>query len=306
MKSMTGYGLGRMSDDKYCVTVELSSVNRKSLDVSVSLAKEWAGLERAVADGVRNVISRGSVRVVVDIAKREKTEEIDIDVPLVHRMLDKLGDIARSRGIRSQMDYETLLRVVLLNREDSTLSRKQDVESMSVLVKVSLDQAVSAFVAMRGKEGSALETDLLERNEKLLDLVFTIRTRSKGTVEAYRDVLLARLKQLGLTLDLGDERLLKELAFYADRIDTAEELTRLESHLSQFRATVITARTIDEPVGRKLEFLIQEINREFNTIGSKANNVEVTRAVLDAKNDVERQREQVQNVEGLPPTSGSE
>jgi len=294
---MTGYGRGQMSDDKYDVTVELSSVNRKSLDVAVSLPKEWTGLERAVSEGVRNVLSRGSVRVVVDISPKARDETFEIDEALVHRTLDKLGDIARSRGIRAQVDYETLFRVVMLNKEDTSLSKKRDAESVSALVKVSMDQAVAAFVAMRGKEGAALETDLLEHNEKLLDLVFSIRTRAKGTAEAYRDALLARLKQLGLDIDFGDERLLKELAFFADKVDVTEELTRLESHLSQFRATIIAARTGEDPVGRKLEFLIQEINREFNTIGSKANNVEVTRAVLDAKNEVERQREQVQNVE---------
>jgi uncharacterized protein (TIGR00255 family) len=297
MKSMTGYGRGQMSGDKYDVTVELSSVNRKSLDVSVSLTKEWSGLERMVSEKIRNVLSRGSVRANVEILKKEVEGELEIDEALVHRTLDKLGDIARARGIRTQMDYETLLRVVMLNREDSSVSRKQDVEVVSALVNVSLDQAVAAFVAMRGKEGGALEKDLLERNERLLDLVYAIRTQSKGTVESYRDALLQRLKQLGVDLDLNDERLLKELALFADKADTTEELTRLESHLSQFRSTVIAARSSDEPVGRKLEFLIQEINREFNTIGSKANNVEVTRSVLDAKNEVERQREQVQNVE---------
>jgi uncharacterized protein (TIGR00255 family) len=297
MKSMTGYGRGQMSDERYDVTVELSSVNRKTLDVAVSLPREWSGLERAVSENVRNVLSRGSVRVNVDIVRKTGEEDLDVDEVLVHRTLDKLGDIARARGIRTQMDYETLLRVVLLNKEDSSVSRRQDTESVSGLVKVSLDQAVAAFVAMRGKEGVALEKDLLERNERLLDLVFSIRTRAKGTVETYRDALLARLKQLGLELDLSDERLLRELAFFADKIDIAEELTRLESHLSQFRQTVVAARSGDEPVGRKLEFLIQEINREFNTIGSKACNVEITRYVLDAKNEVERQREQVQNVE---------
>jgi uncharacterized protein (TIGR00255 family) len=170
-------------------------------------------------------------------------------------------------------------------------------ELVSPLAFAALDQAVAAFVAMRAKEGGALEKDLLARNEVLLDLVFAIRKQAQGTVEAYRDALLQRLKQLNLALDLSDERLLKELALFADRADITEEMTRLESHLAQFKSTVVVARSSEEPVGRKLEFLIQEINREFNTIGSKANNIEITRSVLDAKNEVERLREQVQNVE---------
>jgi uncharacterized protein (TIGR00255 family) len=297
MKSMTGYGRGQASDENYDVTVELSSVNRKALDVSVALPREWAGLERMISERVRGELSRGAVRVGVEIETKQSAGELVVDDAQVHRTLDRLGELARARGIRTQqMDYETLLRVVLLHREEGG-SQKKGTEAVTALVQGALEQAVVAFVAMRAKEGAALDRDLQDRNERLLDIVFAVRKQAQGASINYRDLLLQRLKQLGLNLDLNDERLLKELAFFADRVDVTEELTRLESHLEQFKSTLIAARSSGEPVGRKLEFLIQEINREFNTIGSKANNVEITRSVLDAKNEVERQREQVQNLE---------
>jgi uncharacterized protein (TIGR00255 family) len=296
MKSMTGYGRGQSSGDSYDVSVEVSSVNRKALDVIVALPKEWSMLERPVSERVRSALARGAVRVSVQIDRRGTAGELAVDEAAVHKTLDKLGELARSRGIRSSMDYETLLRVILMQRDAASTGTK-DEEAVSALVMTALDDAVKAFVAMREKEGAALATDLLSRNTNLAGLVEIIRSNAKGTVATYRDALLARLKSLGLELNLDDERLLKELAFFADRVDVAEEITRLGSHLAQFRSTIEVAWSVDEPVGRKLEFLIQEINREFNTIGSKANNIEITRAVLDAKNEVERLREQVLNLE---------
>ena len=295
MKSMTGYGRGQASGSGFEVLVEVASVNRKSLDISIALPKEWSTLERPLIERLRASLSRGAVRVSVQIERSQENAGLDVNDVVVHKTLDKLGEIARSRGVRSQMDYETILRVVMLHSDQGSSAKSG--EAVSPLAFAALDQAVGNFVAMRAKEGAALEKDLLGRNETLLDLVFAIRKQAQGSVEGYRDALLQRLKQLGLALDLSDERLLKELAFFADKADVTEELTRLESHLAQFNTTVVAARSSEEPVGRKLEFLIQEINREFNTIGSKANNIEVTRSVLDAKNEVERQREQVQNVE---------
>lgn len=297
MKSMTGYGRGQAAGAGYDVTVEISSVNRKTLDVSVSLPRDWTMLEHDLTEQLRPVVARGAVRIAVAIDRKSVPEGLNVDETLVHHTLDKLADLARARGIRVPMDYETLLRVVLMHQESGNTGARSGEETVQPLVQSAMEEALAAFVAMREREGGAIEKDMLDRNESLLDLVFVIRKQSEGTVEAYRDALLARLRQLGLELSLDDERLLKELALFADRADITEELTRLESHLAQFRTTVLAVRGENTPVGRKLEFLIQEINREFNTIGSKANKLEITRCVLDAKNEIERQREQVQNVE---------
>ena len=298
MKSMTGFGRGEASGDGFEVSVEISSVNRKALDVSVALPREWAMLERQISERVRGAMARGAVRVMVQISEQEDAASWNVDDKAVHRTLDRLAELARARGVRSaQLDYETLLKVMMLHRDDASGSSRKADEVVAPLVHGALEQAIIAFISMREREGLATADDLLARNERLLDIVASVREASKGTAVTYRDVLLQRLRQLDLDIDLSDERLLKELAFFADRVDTTEEITRLESHLAQFRSTIEGARTSDEPVGRKLEFLIQEINREFNTIGSKANNIEITRFVLDAKNEVERQREQVLNAE---------
>ncbi len=298
MKSMTGYGRGEAQGGAYDVAVEITSVNRKALDVSVALPREWVMLERQVSDRVRAALSRGAVRVMVQINSRAESASLNVDDSAVHRTLDHLMELARARGVRNPgMDLDTLLKVVQMHREDGQSAARRAEELVAPLVQGALEQAIVAFITMREKEGAALAEDLLSRNERLLDIVACVKLAARDTVPNYRDMLLQRLKQLGIELDLSDERLLKELAFFADRADNAEEITRLESHLEQFRSTISAALAKDEPVGRKLEFLIQEINREFNTIGSKANNIEITRQVLDAKNEVERQREQVQNLE---------
>jgi len=295
---MTGYGRGEASGDGYDVLVEISSVNRKTLDVSVALPREWAMLERQVSERVRGALARGAVRVLVQINAQPDAATWNVDEVAVHKTLDRLAELARARGIRAPlMDYDTLLKVVMMHREDGASAARNSEEIVVPLVQGAIEQAIVAFVTMREREGQALSDDMLTRNEHLLDILACMRASSKGTIPAYRDALLQRLRQLDLELDLNDERLLKELAVFADRADTEEEFTRLDSHLAQFRSSVEAARTNEGPLGRKLEFLIQEINREFNTIGSKANNLEITRFVLDAKNEVERLREQVLNLE---------
>jgi uncharacterized protein (TIGR00255 family) len=161
------------------------------------------------------------------------------------------------------------------------------------LMLTGLAEALGEFARMRAQEGAALASDIVERTKILARHVDTIAGRTEGTVQNYRESLLARLRQGGLELDLNDERVLREIALFAERIDVAEEITRLKSHLVQM-AEMTTAT---EPVGRKAEFLLQEIGREIHTIGSKANDLEIARVVIDFKNELERIREQIQNVE---------
>lgn len=294
MKSMTGFGRGAASGGGYEVAVELSSVNRRQLDVSVSLPKDWQSLERQVAEQVRSAIGRGAVRAVVQITTLPDAQRLAFDEAQVHRTLDRLKALADARWVKAELDYETLLKVVLLHKEEGA---SHDTEAVQPLLAQALDAALKDFIAMRTREGAALTADMEARNAQLQRIVTQAKERVRSTAPNYRELLMARLRQANLEIDLSDERVLKEIAIFADRVDTSEEVTRLESHLEQFADTLVAARTGDEPVGRKLEFILQEINREFNTIGSKANNIEVTRLVIEAKNEVERQREQVQNVE---------
>lgn len=292
MNSMTGFGRGKASGLGLDLSVELSSVNRRSLDISVSMPKEWQSLERPLVEQLRNALNRGSVRVVVQIAKLPDSDQLSWDERAVNQTLDKIQELASSRGITPSLDFDTLLKVAILHKTEGNLA---DPESVAPLLHEAARIAVGEFIQMRAAEGAALAADMAQRGQRLRSLVATIESLSATTVPNYRELLMNRLRQAGLELELQDERVLKEIAIFADRADTSEELTRLASHLDQFVATIQS--TGDEPIGRKLEFILQEINREFNTIGSKANNIEVSKAVIEAKNEIERLREQVQNVE---------
>ena len=212
------------------------------------------------------------------------------DGPGLESSLERLGEVARRHGIAWPPAGDALVRLAAQNKADSVLPAVEEV-SESVLAQVKA--AMDGLIQMRLKEGEALKVDLETRLARLNKLLENIKTLSVDTVSRYRDNLLQRLRQLDLDLDASDERVLKELALFSDRCDTSEEQTRLCSHLGQF------GECLEEgsPIGRKLEFILQEMNREFNTIGSKANNIEVNRHVIEAKNEVERIREQILNVE---------
>jgi uncharacterized protein (TIGR00255 family) len=247
-----------------------------------------------VAEQVRGATGRGAVRAVVQVLTLPEAQSFHSTRRRSTAHSTAWWRWAYSRAINTSIDYDTLLKVALLHREESGSDAS---ELVRPVLAEATDAALKDFLAMRAREGGALAADLASRTALLQQIVTQVKERVRSTAPNYRELLLGRLRQANLEIDLDDERVLKEIAIFADRVDTSEEVTRLESHLQQFADTVEAARTGDEPVGRKLEFILQEINREFNTIGSKANNLEVTRLVIDAKNEVERQREQVQNVE---------
>lgn len=290
MKSMTGYGRGVARNERLEVTVEVSSVNRKSLDISVSLPKDWQGMERSLQEVVRNSLQRGKVSVFVKVEDLEKGRGLDWDDAQLANTLNRLEGFATANRLPFEANGELLLRIVTAMGNTSELPAWED--GMEVVANA-LGAALQALTDMRTKEGAALQADFNLRLEKLREQAKEIAQRSEGTVERYRELLFQRLQRAKLELDLQDDRVLKELALFADRCDIAEELTRLNSHFEQFEATVSEG----DAIGRKLDFLCQELNREINTVGSKANNIDITRCVIECKNELERIREQVQNVE---------
>lgn len=290
MQSMTGFGRGAASDAHLDLAVELSSVNRKGLEVSASLPREWQGMERDLCERVRGVVGRGKVSLSLSVKKTGGSEGLDWDAAQVKAAMARLRDLSIELGIPFQPDTQTLLDVILGLDDSHGLP---EWESALPLAEQALTEALAAFNAMRATEGATLEADMRARLGLMRGWCGEIRATSDGTVTRYREALLERLQKAGLELDLSDERVLKEIAIFADRCDIAEELTRLESHLEQFEATF----ALSEPVGRKLDFLCQELHREINTVGSKANNIDITRLVIEVKNELERIREQVQNIE---------
>ena len=243
---------------------------------------------------MREKCERGKIAVTVraQAGGAETASGLSWDREAVAATLRRLEQEAHALSIAFTADEQLLLRLAELHRTRREGLPSLDDEAVLAAFKKAVDTALDALVAMRVKEGLALEADMRARIVLLAGLAESIRTHAADNVVRYRDALLSRLRNAGLELNPDDERVLKELALFADRCDIVEELTRLASHFAQF-----TACFTEKAVGRKLDFLCQEINREFNTVGSKANRVEITRAVIEAKNELERIREQVQNLE---------
>ncbi len=290
MKSMTGYGRGTAVLAGLTVTVQVSSVNRKTLDLAIKLPDEWDSLEAMVGEEVRKVAHRGRISVVVELTGARPGSEAAWDETEVGLILDRLADFADSRGLKFDPTPELLWSIANSQRKAAELPGP---DAAAVAVKAALADALRSFAAMRAKEGEALLIDFLTRLAALRAQVEAVAARASQVPAAYREQLRQRLRQAELELDLNDERVLKEIALFADRCDVTEELTRLRSHFDQFAALLRT----DGEIGRKSEFILQEIGREVNTIGSKANDLAISRAVIELKNELERVKEQIANVE---------
>lgn len=290
MKSMTGYGRATAALGSCTLTVQVSSVNRKTLDLALKLPSGWDALEAAINDLVRKVAHRGRISVNVELTGIGRGGELAWDEAAVGNALDRLAQLSRARNITFAPTPELIWSVVNSQRQSSEMP--DPLESAPV-VTAAVAEALRAFAAMRAREGEALLIDFLPRLETLRRQIEVISARAPLVPAAYREQLLQRLRQADLALDVADERVLREVALFADRCDVTEELTRLRSHLEQFSALLRT----DQEIGRKSEFILQEIGREVNTIGSKANDLAIARAVIELKNELERIREQMANVE---------
>lgn len=290
MRSMTGYGRATAAIGSFTLTVQVSSVNRKTLDLAIKLPDEWEALETGVAEQVRRVASRGRVSVVVELTGARGASEIVWDEAEVNRAIDRLAALAAARGVAFAPTPELLWSVANSQRRAAELP---GVEEAGPAVLDAASEALRAFAAMRAQEGEALLVDFLARLNGLKAHVDAIAARAPAVAPNYRELLMGRLRQAGLELDLRDERVLREIALFADRCDVTEELTRLRSHFDQFTALVKS----NGEIGRKAEFILQEIGREVNTIGSKANDLTISKAVIELKNELERIREQIANVE---------
>ena len=290
MKSMTGYGRASASLGASTLTAQVSSVNRKSLDLTVSIPEQWEALEPQVADLVRKYASRGKVHVDLEVTGSGGAAELGWNESVVAEVLARLKDLATRSGIEFRPTAELLWQVANSQRNEGDLGSS---EAAQPVLMSTLEVALKHFSEMRGREGAALLADLLERLRVLENHVSAITDRAPHVPKNYREQLGSRLRQAGLELNIDDERVLKEVALFADRCDISEELTRLRSHLEQFNAHLKS----NAEIGRKAEFILQEIGREVHTIGSKANDLVISRSVIEMKNELERIREQIANVE---------
>jgi uncharacterized protein (TIGR00255 family) len=287
---MTGYGRATAALGRFTLTVQVSSVNRKTLDLTIALPDEWESLEPAIGAVVRKFASRGKVHVDLEVTGDRNATAATWDEEAAREALQRLAAFAEREGVEFKPTAELLWQIANSQRRANELP---GAEAAQAVVTETLTSALREFAAMRACEGEALLVDFFRRAEHLHLQVEVIAARAPQVPAHYREQLLKRLREAGLELDLNDERVLKEIALFADRCDVAEEITRLRSHLEQFSALLRS----EGEIGRKSEFILQEIGREVNTIGSKANDLTIARAVLDLKNELERIREQVANVE---------
>ncbi|MEM1222733.1 MAG: YicC/YloC family endoribonuclease [Verrucomicrobiota bacterium] len=290
---MTGFGNGSAQDSESGLTVEveITSVNRKNLDVFVNAPRDWMGFENRCQEWLKPSFSRGRVNVQIKLnATTDRSHALSWTHTAMKKNIQQLRNFAESEGIPFVVDSHLILELAKLLKDSTSLPDWKEIEP---IIQAAFSAALTQSTKMRNSEGASLALDLKSRLDQLDELTKTIESLSKRSVINYREALLERLKQMNLELDLNDERVLKEVALFADRSDISEEITRLRSHLEQFRSFV----TSKEATGRKMDFLCQEIHRELNTTGSKSSQIEITRAVIEGKNALERVREQVQNVE---------
>jgi uncharacterized protein (TIGR00255 family) len=287
--SMTGFGRAEINLPGVRLSVEIATVNQKNLQVSVFGPEAWPALESAASGWIRARLQRGKVTARVTQAAASATQR-QWDQEAVANSLDELGKLATRCGVKLNADGELLLRLAESSRRSSVVL--PDFADAEVVVRSAFEEALWNLVVMRQAEGAALAKDLNERLAKMSVMVTGMEEAEKAAPIRHRDAMLKRLKDAGLNLDVTDERVLKELALFADRADITEEVVRLKSHNAQFSAELKQPNS-----GRKLDFLIQELLREVNTIGSKASEIATTKLVLEAKTEIERIREQVQNLE---------
>jgi len=293
MKSMTGYGRGECAQDGFKVTVELSSVNRKQTEISVYLPRELEALESRMRDEVNRRIARGrlTVKVSLHAADDGVGGRVKINAALAKAYARELTHLAKELKLSERMTLDTLIRAPGVLQTDEELT---DAEAFWPAVEKALRRALAELIRMREREGTHLSKDLQKRIAFVRKSVGRVKRHAPGVLKRYQEQLRERIKNTGLEMPApDDERLLKEIAYFADRSDISEELTRLESHFQQFDDCVKS----EEPVGRTLDFLAQEMNREVNTIGSKANDSLISREVVTLKAELEKVREQIQNVE---------
>ncbi len=291
MKSMTGFGCGEALNDDLIYRVEVASVNRKQADIVVNLPRELSALDSRIRKQVSEVVSRGRINVGISLKSSEaKGGSLSINLPLAEEYsaaIAKLEEHLGLNGLVSRFDPGRAPGVIQLGE---TLPEPEDAWPF---VEKALKESLSKLLEMRSTEGAHLKSDLESRLATLKGFLQQIAEQAPSVVQRYRENLIKRLDSAGIELNLDDERLIKEIGLFADRCDISEEITRLESHFAQCHKYF----TSDEAVGRPLDFLIQEMGREINTIGSKANDASIAQIIVESKTELEKIREQIQNIE---------
>ena len=291
LNSMTGYGRGSVQQDGRCFTVEIKSVNNRYLDINIKLPRQINALEENIRKYIVSKISRGKTDVyILQDRYSDDDVEVKVDEPLAKAYYIAYKELVEKFQLRDDITVSLLSKspdVIQINKKD------EDMEKVWETLKTAIDEALNMFVDMRQKEGLKLGNDIIDRCNIIASKISDIDKRSPEIIDEYRKKILLRVSEFLKDVAVDEARLLNEVAFFADKCSVTEELGRLNSHIIQMKENL----NASEPVGRKLDFLIQEMNREINTIGSKSNDLYITNIVVDIKSELEKIREQIQNIE---------
>ena len=291
IKSMTGFGRAQAEADGYFISVEIKSVNHRYFEFSSRIPRQYAFLDEKLKSYINSRVSRGKVECYVTIeALDTDTSEVAVNHTLARAYVKALRELSEEYSLKEDFGAGTISRfpeVLVVQKGE------EDEEKLWESVKAVCSQALDKFIAMRETEGEKMYNDIYSRGQYILEQVSYIEQRSPQTVKEYNEKLVERVHELIGDASLDEARIIQEVAIYADKVAVAEETVRLRSHIDQLNDFIKS----DEPIGRKIDFLVQEINRETNTIGSKANDVDIARRVVDIKSEVEKIREQIQNIE---------
>lgn len=291
IRSMTGYGRALEVIDSMSITAEIKSVNHRYFEFSSRTPRTYGFLDEKLKSYVQSKVSRGKIECYIFIESLEAEDcTVEINHSLASGYIKALSELSERYGLENDT---TVTSVAKYHDIFSIHKEEADEERIWQAVKAVLDKAILSFVSMREAEGEKLKNDILSRCDTILEKVAFIEERSPETVKEYNEKLLERMKNVLGDVHVDEQRLLTEAAIYADKIAVAEETVRLRSHISQMHEFMKS----EAAIGKKMDFLIQEFNREANTIGSKAQDVEIAKRVIDIKAEIEKIREQVQNIE---------
>ena len=290
IKSMTGYGKANLEKNSRKYIIEIKSVNHRYMDISIKMPRALSYLEEIIKNEISKNIKRGKVDVFITFENNSiEGREIKINTELAKGYIKELRKLAKEENILSDIQVNDIARYP----DVLTIQDSQDDEEIKHEILEVVGKATENLVSMRKTEGEKIAKDLKERLELIQNKVNKVSKLSTGLIEEYVVKLEERVKQILKDQEIDKARLAQEVVIYADRCSIEEEITRLNSHIAQFNKLLNS----DEAVGKKLDFIIQEMNRETNTIGSKANSLEITNSVIDMKTEIENLREQVQNIE---------
>ncbi len=291
IKSMTGYGHHEYQNEEVRMSIEIKTVNHRYCDVYIRLPRQLSCFEDKVRSLITSRVSRGKIDVFINWENiGEGKKEVILDEGLARAYYEAMGKIAQNLGLREDISSASLARFPEILRVEK---KEEDNEAIWVVLEIAVNEAVNTLLTMREAEGEKLKNSLLDICEAIEEYRRRILARAPQVVSEYKEKLTARIRELMENNTIDEMRIAMEVAMFADKASINEELVRLRSHLDQFSQII----NLDGPIGKKLDFLLQEMNREVNTIGSKANDLEITRNVVELKSEIEKIREQIQNIE---------